>query len=200
MCFFPFVVTATLFAIIYRVVPPECMPWRHVAFGAAVTALLFTAGKAAIAAYIGSVSIGSPYGAAGSLFAFLIWLYYSSQVFFIGAIITRSRTRVDRIGEARRNDSELTGSILGLRSAERIPPMDSDASFSCTLLRFFQGWEDSRSSLVLSGPDKSYAGELREGGSVVLTELKPRRESSSASRSVCSCSKEVYCVLRKAVE
>jgi membrane protein len=116
-----FVVTATLFAIIYRVVPPECMPWRHVAFGAAVTALLFTAGKAAIAAYIGSVSIGSPYGAAGSLFAFLIWLYYSSQVFFIGAIITRSRTRVDRIGEARRNEGELPGSILGLRSPQRIP-------------------------------------------------------------------------------
>jgi len=116
-----FVVTAALFAIIYRVVPPECMPWRHVAFGAGVTALLFTAGKSAIAAYIGSVSIGSPYGAAGSLFAFLIWLYYSSQVFFIGAIITRSRTRVDRIGEARRTDGELTGSILGLHSAERIP-------------------------------------------------------------------------------
>jgi len=108
-----FVVTAALFAIIYRVVPPECMPWRHVAFGAGVTALLFTAGKAAIAAYIGSASIDSPYGAAGSLFAFLIWLYYSSQVFFIGAIITRSRTRVDRIGEARRTDSELTGSFLG---------------------------------------------------------------------------------------
>jgi membrane protein len=116
-----FVVTAALFAIIYRVVPPECMPFRNVAFGAGVTALLFTAGKSAIAAYIGSVSIGSPYGAAGSLFAFLIWLYYSSQVFFIGAIITRSRTRVDRIGEARRTDGELTGSILGLRSAERIP-------------------------------------------------------------------------------
>ena len=116
-----FAVTTALFAIIYRVVPPECMPWRHIAFGAAVTAILFTAGKAAIAAYIGSVSIGSPYGAAGSLFAFLIWLYYSSQVFFIGAIITRSRTRVDRIGEARRNDGELTGSVLGLRSSDRIP-------------------------------------------------------------------------------
>jgi membrane protein len=116
-----FVVTTVLFAIIYRVVPPERMPWRHIAFGAAVTSTLFTAGKAAIAAYIGSVSIGSPYGASGSLFAFLIWLYYSSQVFFIGAIITRSRTRVDRIGEAQRTEGAWTGSILGLRQADRVP-------------------------------------------------------------------------------
>jgi len=113
-----FAVTTALFAIIYRIVPPERMPWRHIAFGAAVTAILFTTGKAAIAAYIGSVSIGSPYGAAGSLFAFLIWLYYSSQVFFLGAIITRSRTRVDRIGEARRTDGELTHPA-GLRSVNR---------------------------------------------------------------------------------
>ena len=95
-----FVVTLVLFAIIYRLVPPEHMPWRHIAFGAATTAILFAAGKAAISAYIGTVGVGSLYGAAGSLFAFLIWLYYSSQVFFIGAIITRSSARTHRIGEA----------------------------------------------------------------------------------------------------
>jgi len=103
-----FLVTTVLFAIVYRMVPPERMPWRHIVFGATVTAVLFTAGKAAISTYIGTVGVGSPYGAAGSLFAFLIWLYYSSQVFFIGAIITRSRTRAERIGEARRKDGGLT--------------------------------------------------------------------------------------------
>jgi len=112
--FLSFTVTTALFAIIYRVVPPEGMPWRHELFGATVTAVLFTAGKAAISAYIGTVGIGSPYGAAGSLFAFLVWLYYSSQVFFIGAIITRSRTRANRIGEARRKGDRKTvpGGIL----------------------------------------------------------------------------------------
>jgi membrane protein len=118
-----FAVTTALFAVIYRVVPPERMPWRHIAFGAAITAALFTGGKAAIAAYIGSVNIGSPYGTAGTLFAFLIWLYYSSQVFFIGAIITRSRTRVDRIAESHRSDGEVNdvGSMLGLEHANRSP-------------------------------------------------------------------------------
>jgi len=105
-----FVVTLVLFAIIYRLVPPEHMPWRHIAFGASTTAILFAAGKAAISAYIGTVGVGSLYGAAGSLFAFLIWLYYSSQVFFIGAIITRSSARTDRIGKAGRSERAPSGS------------------------------------------------------------------------------------------
>jgi len=110
-----FIVTTVLFAIVYRIVPPERMPWRQIAFGAMVTAILFTAGKMAISIYLGTVGVGSPYGAAGSLFAFLIWLYYSSQVFFIGAIITRSRSRAVRIGEARRKD----GGVPALPSAAR---------------------------------------------------------------------------------
>ncbi len=100
-----FGVTTVLFSLIYRVVPSEPMPWRPTLLGATITALLFTAGKAAISSYIGTVGIGSLYGAAGSLFALSIWLYYSSQIVLIGAIITRSRARTDRIGEARRRES-----------------------------------------------------------------------------------------------
>jgi membrane protein len=91
-----FTIATALFAMIYRMVPPEHMPWRDVVFGAAITAVLFVVGKALIAGYLGTVAVGSPYGAAGSLFAFLLWLYYSSQVFFIGAVITRSRNRAER--------------------------------------------------------------------------------------------------------
>ncbi|MEO8051229.1 MAG: YihY/virulence factor BrkB family protein [Acidobacteriota bacterium] len=95
-----FAVSTTVFGMVYRIVPPERLPWRHIAFGAAITAVLFGLGKAVIATYLGSVAAASTYGAAGSLFAFLLWLYYSSQVFLIGAVITRSRNRVARIGEA----------------------------------------------------------------------------------------------------
>jgi membrane protein len=86
-----FAIATAVFAMIFRMVPPEHMPWSDVAFGAAVTAVLFVIGKALIATYLGTVAVGSPYGAAGSLFAFLLWLYYSSQIFFIGAVIARSR-------------------------------------------------------------------------------------------------------------
>ena len=98
-----FAITTTVFAMIYRMVPPERMPWRHVLFGAAVTALLFVIGKAVIANYLETVAVGPSYGAAGSLFAFLLWLYYSSQVFFIGAVITRSRDRAEKIAMAIHN-------------------------------------------------------------------------------------------------
>jgi len=90
-----FAIATVVFAMIYRVVPPEHMPWRDVMFGAAITAVLFAIGKAVIATYLGSAAVDSAYGAAGSLFAFLLWLYYPSQVFFIGAVITRSRYRAE---------------------------------------------------------------------------------------------------------
>jgi membrane protein len=93
-----FAIATAVFAMIYRLVPPEHMPWRDVMFGAAVTAALFAIGKALIATYLGTIAVGSPYGAAGSLFAFLLWLYYSSQVFFIGAVIARSRAERAPVG------------------------------------------------------------------------------------------------------
>jgi membrane protein len=108
-----FAITTVVFAMIYRLVPPERMPWRHVLFGATVTATLFVIGKALIATYLGTVAVGSSYGAAGSLFAFLLWLYYSSQIFFIGAVITRSRDRAERIGRAIHHETRaVTGSSV----------------------------------------------------------------------------------------
>ncbi len=96
-----FAISTAVFAMIYRMAPPQRMPWRDVVFGAAITAALFVTGKALIATYLGTVAVGSGYGAAGSLFAFLLWLYYSSRVFFIGAVITRSRDRAKSAPGAR---------------------------------------------------------------------------------------------------
>lgn len=109
-----FAIATAVFAMIYRLVPPERMAWRHVLFGAVITAMLFALGKAVIATYLGTAAVGSPYGAAGSLFAFLLWLYYSSQVFFIGAVITRSRDRAEKIGNAIHNIPAATEPVLNL--------------------------------------------------------------------------------------
>ncbi len=103
-----FAIATAVFAVIYRMVPPEHMPWRDVGFGAAVTAVLFVIGKALIATYLGTIAVGSSYGAAGSLFAFLLWLYYSSQVFFIGAVIARSRA-----GRAPADSAPLFATLTG---------------------------------------------------------------------------------------
>jgi len=115
-----FAITTAVFAMIYRMVPPEHMPWRDVMFGAAITAALFVIGKTLIATYLGTVAVASSYGAAGSLFAFLLWLYYSSQVFFIGAVITRSRDRAERIGRALDKGRAVTGTGSSPESVRRV--------------------------------------------------------------------------------
>jgi membrane protein len=84
-----FVVITVLFALLYKVVPETRIEWQDVWVGAAVTSALFSTGKFLIGYYIGKSGVGSAYGAAASLVVFLVWIYYSAQVFFLGAEFTR---------------------------------------------------------------------------------------------------------------
>ena len=84
-----FISVTILFALLYKVVPDENIEWRDVWIGSAVTSLLFSIGKLGIALYLGKAGVGSAYGAAGSLVVFLVWVYYSAQIFFLGAAFTR---------------------------------------------------------------------------------------------------------------
>lgn len=84
-----FAVVTGLFAMIYKFMPRASIPWRDVWVGAIVTALLFTIGKFLIGLYLGKASIGSSFGAAGSLVVLLAWVYYSAQIFLFGAEFTR---------------------------------------------------------------------------------------------------------------
>jgi membrane protein len=84
-----FLAVTVLFALLYKVVPDVRIEWQDVWIGAAVTSLLFSIGKFLIGLYLGKASVGSAYGAAGSLVVFLVWLYYSAQIFFLGAQFTR---------------------------------------------------------------------------------------------------------------
>jgi membrane protein len=79
-----------LFALIFKFVPHLPIAWRDVWIGAGVTALFFTIGKSLLALYIGTAGVGSTYGAAGSLVALVVWVYYSAQIFFFGAEFTRA--------------------------------------------------------------------------------------------------------------
>jgi membrane protein len=86
-------VATLLFAAIFKVLPDTDVRWSDVWVGAFATALLFEVGKALIGLYIGNAAVGSMYGAAGSLVTLLLWVYYSSQILFLGAEFTQVWTR-----------------------------------------------------------------------------------------------------------
>lgn len=113
MLIFEFAVTVVgitfMFAMIYKWLPNVRIAWRDVWLGALVTALLFTVGRTAIGFYLGSASVASAYGAAGSFVVLLLWLFYSAQVFLLGAEFTWIYAR-------RRNTRPPTASTEATRS------------------------------------------------------------------------------------
>jgi membrane protein len=84
-----FVVLTGVFATIYKVIPDARIEWRDVILGASVTSLLFTIGKLLIGLYLGNTSFASTYGAAASVVIIIVWVYYSGQIFFLGAEFTK---------------------------------------------------------------------------------------------------------------
>ena len=82
------VVITVMFALMYKILPRAEIGWRDVWIGAAVTALLFTVGKFLVGLYLGKAGVASSFGAAGSLAVLLMWVYYSAQIFLLGAEFT----------------------------------------------------------------------------------------------------------------
>ncbi len=87
--FVSFCVISCLFAVIYKMLPDKRLSWQDVAIGSMFTACLFTLGKYLIGLYIGKSAVASSFGAAGSVIAILLWVYYSAQILFLGAEFTQ---------------------------------------------------------------------------------------------------------------
>lgn len=85
-----FLLMSVLFAAIYKFLPDRRLEWRDVGVGAIATAILLNLGKFLIGLYLGRSAIGSAYGAAGSIVIVLLWIYYSAQIFLLGAEFTKA--------------------------------------------------------------------------------------------------------------
>jgi len=88
-----YLITAVLFAALYKILPDVRLKWRDVALGAMITALLFMIGKQLMGLYFAHATFGSTYSAAGSPIVVLLWVYYSAQLFFWGAEFSKVHTR-----------------------------------------------------------------------------------------------------------
>jgi membrane protein len=84
-----FLVIASLFGVIYKLLPRIKLSWHDVTIGALGTAAMFTLGKYLIGLYIGNSGVADSFGAAGSMIALMLWVYYSAQIFFLGAEFAR---------------------------------------------------------------------------------------------------------------
>jgi membrane protein len=91
-----FALITLIFAVLFRVLSARRIPWGLIWYGAAITSLLFTIGKTLIGFYLGYTGTTSAYGAAGSLVALLIWIYYSAQIIFFGAELVQVRRSLAR--------------------------------------------------------------------------------------------------------
>jgi len=83
----------SMFAAMFKILPDTPIAWRDVAIGALASTVLFEGGKYVIAFYIGQSNVASSYGAAGALIVLLVWIYYSAQIFLIGAEFSRAYAR-----------------------------------------------------------------------------------------------------------
>jgi membrane protein len=87
-----FLLTTLMFALIYKIIPRVPIRWSDVWAGAAVTAALFAVGKFLIGLYLGRAGVASAFGAAGALVAVMVWVYYSAQIFLLGAEFTKLKS------------------------------------------------------------------------------------------------------------
>jgi len=109
-------VISTLIALIYKILPDAEVAWRDVWVGAIATAVLFMIGKYLIGLYVGKASVGSAFGAAGSMAVLLVWIYYSAQIVLLGAEFTR--VYANRMGAKVRPSKQA----VPAQAAARRPP------------------------------------------------------------------------------
>jgi membrane protein len=102
-----FLVIASLFGVIYKLLPRIKLSWHDVTIGALGTAAMFTLGKYLIGLYIGNSGVADSFGAAGSMIALMLWVYYSAQIFFLGAEFARQYAL--QLGSLRDKARDVTG-------------------------------------------------------------------------------------------
>jgi membrane protein len=161
-----FGVITVLFAMIFRYLPDTHVEWRDVWLGAGFTGFLFVLGKFALGLWLGKGTVGSAYGAAGSLVILLVWIYWSAQILFFGAEFTQVYARKH-------------GSRIGTESVER--RAESGETKVVTVVRPVPAYAKAKSSsgagkLAIGGAAGLFLGALVGGVSALILVAKSAKK------------------------
>lgn len=142
-----FIVIMVLFALIFKILPDVKIAWRDVWIGAGVTSLLFTLGKFLLGWYLGRSATISAYGAAGSLVLILLWVYYSAQILFFGAEVTKAyATRFGRKVQPASYARWIAAPQLVKESEDKSAPSMEEAAYNSARPRPALAVSDKRSN------------------------------------------------------
>jgi uncharacterized BrkB/YihY/UPF0761 family membrane protein len=103
-----FVISFCLFASIFRFLPSATIGWRDVWLGSLLTSSLFWIGRFLIGIYLGTSDFTGQYGSAGAVVAIVVWIYYSAQILFVGALFTREHASIMSSGHSTFDDPRST--------------------------------------------------------------------------------------------
>ncbi|HET9646410.1 MAG TPA: YihY/virulence factor BrkB family protein [Burkholderiaceae bacterium] len=171
-----FGIVTTLFALIYRFMPQVHIEWHDVWIGAAVTALLFTIGKYLIGLYIGKSAVASGFGAAGSLAVILVWVYYSAQIFLLGAEFTHVYAHA--VGSRKQQPDATSGAKADVKQETR-----SSAPSTVSIPAAVTGTRPAVASVSSSNPLLKLVGSLAAGSVAGLAFEALRRGRPRLARS-----------------
>jgi len=142
-----FALIAVMFGAIYKILPDRTLQWRDVRLGALATAALFTIGKSLIGWYLGSSAVASSYGAAGGLLVMLLWVYYSSEIFLLGAELTRAYSV--RHG-SRSGLAQVTGARRYAETPQFISPAPSSRPSVAAIAMIVLAWITAAVTILFS--------------------------------------------------
>jgi membrane protein len=144
-----FALITVLFAMIFRYLPDTRVEWRDVWFGAAFTSFLFALGKFGLGLYLGKGSVGSAYGAAGSLVIILVWVYWSAQILFFGAEFTQVYARRHGSKRAEIAPHPAVGQPLRARRGEGAGDRDAIGVVAGVFISAIIGWTRALKSVKM---------------------------------------------------
>ncbi len=173
------VVITGLFAVLFKFLPAVKIPWRTVWIGAFVTSLLFTIGKTLIGIYLSKSAVASSFGAGGSLVIILVWVYYNSQILFLGAEFTQVYSKyLSETDPVEEEIGAIENQNIEINMEDKKIQIDLDKDSAAYKIAYKAGYQSAR--LASTEEDLAHKWKLAKWGAKIVDFLGFKRSAKLA--------------------